>query len=98
MSCATGLLGRVAGQRAGGAAEPVVERDCGGKRGEARDDPDAQVVQGAGAVAFEREDVLGGPEDRLDPLADRCQVQTTAAFVFAAGAGGFWGGGGGGCF
>src|SRR5919106_5072940 len=82
MSCATGS-GRVAGQPAAGAAEAVVECDGGGERGEARGEADAEVVQGAGAVTFEGEDVLGGPEDRFDSLADRRQVRTAAGLVLA---------------
>src|ERR1035441_4263826 len=85
MSCATGL-GGVAGERAGGAAELVVERDSRGERGEAHRHAYEQVVQGAGAVAFETEDVFGGPEDRFDSLADRREVRAAALLVFAAGA------------
>jgi len=62
MSSATGS-GGVAGEGAGGAAEAVVEGDGGGKRGEARGQADAQVLQGARAVALEGEDVFGGPVD-----------------------------------
>src|SRR3954467_5708117 len=83
MSCATGS-GGVAGQRAAGAAESVVEGDGGGQRGEAAGEADAQLVQFAGAVAFEAENVFGGPEDRLDPLADRGQVRPSSRFVFAS--------------
>jgi hypothetical protein len=36
----------------------VVERDRGGQRGKAADEPDAQLVQDAGAVALEAEDVF----------------------------------------
>ena len=43
-------------------------------------------VEGAGAVAFEGEQVFAGPEDRLDPLPDRCEVRAVSGFVFAAGA------------
>ena len=39
--------------------------------------------EGAGAVAFECEEVFAGPEDRLDPLLDRRQVRSLAGFVFA---------------
>ena len=49
---------RVGGQGAAGAAESVVERDRGGEREEALAEPDAQAVQGAGAVAFEAEQVF----------------------------------------
>src|SRR5215210_7158148 len=85
MSCATGS-GRVAGQRAAGASESVVEGDGCGQCGEAAGQADAQLVQVAGAVAFEAEDVFGGPEDRLDPLSDRSQVRAAALLILAAGA------------
>src|SRR5919201_2941103 len=83
MSCAT-ASGGVAGRRAAGAAEAVVEGDGGGERGEAHGEADSELVQDAGAVAFEAEDVLGGEEDRLDPLADRGQVRPAALLVLAA--------------
>src|SRR6266536_6483496 len=82
MSCATGS-GGVAGQRAAGAAEAVVERDGGGEGGEAHGDAHEEVVQGAGPVAFEAEDVLGGPDDRFDALADRRQVRAAPWLVGA---------------
>src|ERR1700694_922485 len=83
MGSATGLCG-VAGERAAGAAEAVVECDCCGEGGEACDESDAEVLEGAGAVAFEGEDVFAGLEDRLDALADRGEVGAAAAFVFAS--------------
>src|SRR5579863_433645 len=79
-------LGDVAGDGAAGAAELVVERYGGGECGEAGAETDAEVFEGAGAVAFEGEDVFAGLEDRLDALADRGEVWAAAAFVFAAGA------------
>src|SRR3954453_22062002 len=83
MSCAAGS-GGVAGQRAAGASEAVVERDRRGEGGEAAREPHAQLVQDAGAVTFEAEDVLGGEEDRFDALADRRQVRSASVLVFAA--------------
>src|SRR3954453_3894990 len=83
MSCAA-ASGGVAGQRAAGACEAGVERDGGGQRGEAGGQSDAELVQDAGAVAFEAEDVLGGKEDRLDALAYRRQVRPAALLVLAA--------------
>src|SRR5512144_1459711 len=85
MSSATALR-RIAGDRAAGATEAVVERDGGGERGEAAGEPDAQIVECARAVALEREDVLAGVEDRLDALAQRRQVRAAAALILAAGA------------
>src|SRR4029450_11618053 len=83
MSCATGS-GGVAGQRAAGTCEAVVEGDGGGERCEAAGESDAQLMQGAGAVAFEAEDVLGGEEDRFDALTDRREVRSASLLVFAA--------------
>src|SRR5215210_5835393 len=77
-------LGAVVGQRAAGAAEVVVERDAGGECEQALADAGSEAVQGAGAVAFEGEEVFAGPEDALDALADRGQVRPGAGFVFAA--------------
>jgi hypothetical protein len=80
--CAAGS-GGVAGQRAAGAAEAVVEGNGGGQRREAHGDAHEEVVQGACVVAFEAKDVLGGPEDRFDALADRRQVWAAPALVLA---------------
>src|SRR5256712_3077464 len=85
MVSATGL-GGVAGEAAGWAAEAMVERDRGGERCESGGEADAKVLECAGAVTFEGEDVLAGLEDRLDPLADRREVWAAARFVSAAGA------------
>jgi len=61
----------------------VVEGDGCGERQEAAGQAGPESVQGAGAVAFS-EDVLGRPVDRLDALADRCQMRSLARLVFAA--------------
>jgi hypothetical protein len=42
--------------------------------------------RGAGAVAFEGQQFLACPEDRLDALPDRCEVWPVSGLVFAAGA------------
>ena len=42
-------------------------------------------MQGAGAVAFEGEDVFGRPEDALDASADRRQVRAVSGLFIAAG-------------
>src|SRR6266545_6877284 len=83
MSSSTGS-GGVLDQRAAGEAESMVERDGGSERQEAAGQAGPEPVQGAGAVTFERQDVLRGPVDRLDALADRCEVQALAALVLAA--------------
>src|SRR5947209_10148640 len=71
----------VGGECAWWTAESVVERDRGGEGEEAGGDPCPEPGQGAGTVALEREEVLAGPEDRFDPLADRGQVRTAAGLV-----------------
>jgi hypothetical protein len=85
MSSSTGL-GDVLSQGAAGEAELVVEGNGGGEREESADQAGSEAVQGACPVAFEGEDVLGGPVDRFDSLADRREVQPCAGLVFAAGA------------
>ena len=62
----------------------MVERDGGRERGEPGGKSDAEVVEGARAVALEGEDVLAGLEDRFDPLADRREVWDASSLVFAA--------------
>lgn len=63
----------------------MVERDRGGEADEALQDAFSEAGEGAGAVAFEGEDVFAGPEDAFDALADRCQVRPLAGFVAARG-------------
>src|SRR3954451_4719485 len=84
MSSAT-RSGRVGGEAAGWAAKLVVEHHGCGERGEPRAQADAEVGEGAGAVAFEREDVLAGLKDRFDALADRRQVRSVALLILAPG-------------
>src|SRR5271156_4078061 len=82
MSSATVLCG-VGGEGSAGAAEAVVECDGGGERGEAGEQPHAKVLQGAGAVTLQGEDVLAGLEDRLDPLADWREMGAAPWLVFS---------------
>src|SRR4029079_7512955 len=83
MSSSTGL-GGVVGEGAWGAGESVVEADGGCECEEACVDAGAESVQGAGAVAFEGEQVFAGLEDRFDSLADRREMWVVTGFVFAA--------------
>src|SRR5579884_1752767 len=82
MSSST-VLGGVVDECAWWPAESVVETDGGCEREEAAADAGAQAVQGAGAVAFEAEQVFAGLEDRFDPLPDRRQVRAAAGLVLA---------------
>src|SRR5665213_3706950 len=84
MSSSTGS-GDVVDEGAWWSAEAVVEADRGCEGEEACFDAGAEAVEGAGAVAFECEDVFAGLEDRLDPLPDRREVGAAGTFVFAAG-------------
>ena len=75
MSRSTGWSGVVGGEVAWRAAEAVVEGDCCGEGEELGGEAGAQGVELAGAVVFEAEHVLGGPEDALDPhwrIGARC--------------------------
>lgn len=75
------LSGGVVGEGAAEPAELVVECDRGGERDEAAAEPGADTYEGAGPVTFEGEYVFQGPEDRLDPLADRSQMRPCAEGV-----------------
>src|SRR4051794_13403818 len=77
-------LGAVVDECTAGASELVVEGDGGGQAAEALEDALPESGQGAGAVAFEREEVFAGPEDRLDALANGSQMRAVAALVLAA--------------
>src|SRR3954453_13423816 len=76
-------LGGVVGDGAAGSAELVVEADAGCEGEEAEGYADGEVVQGAGSVAFEVEQVFAAEEDGLDPLPDWCEVGSGGRLVFA---------------
>ena len=77
-------LGAVVDECTAWASELVVEGDGGGEGAEAGEDAFSEAGEGAGAVAFEGEQVFAGPEDALDALADRREVRAVAGLVFAA--------------
>ena len=77
--------GAVVDECAGGSAELVVEGDRGGEGEEALRDALSDAGECSCAVALQCQQVLAGPEDRLDALADRCEVGTRAGLVFAGG-------------
>src|SRR5215208_90939 len=78
--------GGVVDEGAAWPAELVVEADAGGEREQACGDAGAEVAWGAGAVAFQAEQVFAGVEDRFDPLPDWCEVRAAPGFVAAGGA------------
>ena len=65
----------------------MAESDRCGEAAEPGEDPFAQASEGSCAAALEGEEVCAGPEDRLDPLADRREMRLGSALVFAARAG-----------
>src|ERR1019366_1573150 len=77
-------LGDVVDECAARSSELVVEDDAGGEAEEALEDAFSDAWERAAAVAFEREEVFEGPEDRLDALADRREMRSMSGFVFAA--------------
>src|SRR5271154_1872337 len=77
-------LGDVVDECAGWSAELVVESDGGCEGEEALEGASSEPLEGAGAVAFEGEEVFAGPEDRFDPLPDGGEVKVRAGLVFAA--------------
>src|ERR1019366_2547226 len=77
-------LGDVVDECAARSSELVVEDDAGGEAEEALEDAFSDPWERAAAVAFEREKVFEGPEDRLDALADRREMDASFGFVFAA--------------
>src|ERR1700683_1369587 len=76
--------GDIVDECAARAAELVVESDARSQAEEALGDAFFDAGEGAGAVAFECEEVFAGPEDRLDSLPYGCEVGSLPGFVFAA--------------
>src|SRR6266508_6309349 len=76
----------VGGEVAAWVTDVVVVDESGGERQEPERDAGADAGQGAGAVGFEGELALAGPDDRLDPLAHRPEGAVTVGFVAAVGA------------
>ena len=64
----------------------VVEGHASGEGEEALEDAFLESLEGAGAVAFEGEEVFAGPEDRFDPLADRREMRTLPGRLCGVGA------------
>src|SRR3989304_6403150 len=70
---------------AGRAQEPVVPA-AGGEREQTLGDAGDEALEGAGAVALERELVLARVDDRLDPLAHATERAEAGLFGGAGGA------------
>src|SRR3990170_8723725 len=70
---------------AGRAQERVVPA-AGGEREQTLRDAGDEALQGAGAVALERELVLAGVDDRLDPLSEAAERTEASWFIAAVGA------------
>src|SRR6266545_5512626 len=77
--------GHVGHERAARSPELVVEPDARCERQDPRADARAQALGGASAVALQREEVLEGLKDRLDPLADASQARAAARGLVRAG-------------
>src|SRR5665811_1037801 len=65
------------------ASQPEVETDAGRQAEEACEDALTQPGHGTRSVALQGEQLLAGPEDRLDALADGGEVRTVARLVLA---------------
>src|SRR3954469_22521364 len=79
---ATGL-GGVVGDGAAWEPELVVESDAGCEGEQPGGDAGAEVVGGAGSVAFEAEQVFAGDKDGFDSLPDRGEVDAVVGLVLA---------------
>src|SRR5665811_1589009 len=77
--------GHVGHERAARSPELVVEPDAGREGQDPGSDAGAQALGSARAVAFEAQDVLEGPKDRLDALADPAQARPRVLGLVLAG-------------
>lgn len=75
--------GAVVDERPAWSSQLIVEADAGRQAEEAHEDALAESGQRACSVALQAEQVLAGPEDRLDALAERSQMGTRAGLVLA---------------
>src|SRR6266851_1270601 len=76
----------VGGEAAAGLSVLPVVPDAGCEREDSLADTYPDAVEGAAAVAFERELVFGGVVDRFDPLPDTAEVAVAGLLVLAVGA------------
>lgn len=70
-------------ERPAGTTELVVEADTGRQAQKALQNPLREASHTTGAMAFQGEDVLEGPEDGLDPLAKGGEMRPLSWLVFS---------------
>lgn len=75
----------VVDQGAAGTTQLVVEADTGGKTEKALQYALFETREAASTVTLQGEDILAGPEDRLDALTNRGKMRTLPGFVLASG-------------
>jgi hypothetical protein len=63
----------------------MIEADAGCQAEKALKDAHSETGQAASTVALKGEEILAGPEDGLDPLADRRKMRTLAGLISAVG-------------
>src|SRR3990170_165733 len=73
--------GTVVDQSPTSPAQLVVETHTGRQAEEALQDALSEPVQGAGSVSLQGEQILAGPEDGLDALADGGQMRPLSRLV-----------------
>jgi len=71
----------VVGECPAGTSELMVEADAGGQPEQLHANAHEQTPRRAGAVTFDAEQVLAGPDDGLDALADRGQVRPCVGLI-----------------
>jgi len=76
--------GDIVDQCAAWSAELVVEANAGSQAQKTLQDALLDARKGAGAMAFEGEQVLASPKDRFDALTNRGEMQIRAGLVLAA--------------
>src|SRR5215207_7263397 len=76
----------IGGEVAAGVADLPVVPEAGGEGEQPHPDAGAESGEGAGAVAFEPELALAGPEDRFDALADEPERAEAWLLVASVGA------------
>jgi hypothetical protein len=73
--------GSVVNDRPAGTTELMIKEDAGREREQAQKDTHRQVMGCPGSMTLEVEQILAGPEDRLDPLTDGGEMRAFLFFV-----------------